>query len=77
MATQSGVTTPTIVLVHGAWADASGFAAVISALRDRGFHAVGFANPCSDLPTTRRTWPTSCGASVVPSSSSVTPTAAR
>ena len=28
--------TPTIVLVHGAWADATGFDAEIRALRDRG-----------------------------------------
>jgi pimeloyl-ACP methyl ester carboxylesterase len=49
MATQPGGTTPTIVLVHGAWADASGFAAEIRALRDRGFRAVGFANPLRGL----------------------------
>jgi pimeloyl-ACP methyl ester carboxylesterase len=29
--------TPTIVFVHGAWADASGWGPSISALRDRGF----------------------------------------
>ena len=28
--------TPTIVLVHGAWADATGFDPEIRALRDRG-----------------------------------------
>jgi pimeloyl-ACP methyl ester carboxylesterase len=49
MTTQSGETRPTIVLVHGAWADASGFAAEIRALRDRGFRAVGFANPLRGL----------------------------
>jgi len=48
MTTQSG-TRPTIVLVHGAWADASGFAAEIIALRDRGFRAIGFANPLRGL----------------------------
>src|SRR5215813_9622415 len=31
--------TPTIVLVHGAWADATGFDAEIRALRDRGLTA--------------------------------------
>ncbi len=41
--------TPTIVLVHGAWADATGFDAEIRALRDRGFTAIGFANPLRDL----------------------------
>ena len=49
MTTQSGDTRPTIVLVHGAWADASGFAAEIRALRDRGFRAIGFANPLRGL----------------------------
>jgi pimeloyl-ACP methyl ester carboxylesterase len=49
MATQPGQTKPTIVLVHGAWADASGFAAEIRALQDRGFRAIGFANPLRGL----------------------------
>jgi hypothetical protein len=37
--------TPTIVLVHGAWADATGFDAEVRALRDRGYAAIGFADP--------------------------------
>jgi pimeloyl-ACP methyl ester carboxylesterase len=41
--------TPTIVFVHGAWADASGWGAPISALRDRGFDTIGFANPLRHL----------------------------
>jgi pimeloyl-ACP methyl ester carboxylesterase len=41
--------TPTIVLVHGAWADATGFDAEIRALRDRGYTVIGFANPLRDL----------------------------
>jgi pimeloyl-ACP methyl ester carboxylesterase len=41
--------TPTIVLVHGAWADATGFDAEIRALRDRGYTAIGFANPLRDI----------------------------
>ncbi len=41
--------TPTIVFVHGAWADASGFGGSIRALRDRGFVAIGFANPLRHL----------------------------
>ena len=41
--------TPTIVLVHGAWADATGFDPEIRALRARGFTAIGFANPLRDL----------------------------
>ena len=40
---------PTVVLVHGAWGDATGFDAVIRALRSRGFSTVGFANPLRDL----------------------------
>ena len=42
--------TPTIVLVHGAWADATGFDAEIRALQRQGFRAIGFANPLRDLP---------------------------
>jgi pimeloyl-ACP methyl ester carboxylesterase len=41
--------TPTIVFVHGAWADATGFGGSIRALRDRGFTAIGFANPLRHL----------------------------
>src|SRR3954462_7239259 len=41
--------TPTIVLVHGAWADATGFDAEIRALRARGYTVIGFANPLRDL----------------------------
>jgi pimeloyl-ACP methyl ester carboxylesterase len=40
---------PTIVLVHGAWADATGFDAELRALQARGFRAIGFANPLRDL----------------------------
>jgi pimeloyl-ACP methyl ester carboxylesterase len=49
MATQPGKTKPTIVLVHGAWADASGFAQEIRALQERAFRAIGFANPLRGL----------------------------
>jgi pimeloyl-ACP methyl ester carboxylesterase len=41
--------TPTIVLVHGAWADATGFDPELRALHARGFRAIGFANPLRDL----------------------------
>ena len=40
---------PTVVLVHGAWADATGFDAEIRALQREGFRAIGFANPLRDL----------------------------
>ena len=36
---------PTIVLVHGAFADASGFGAVTSRLQDRGYTVIAPANP--------------------------------
>jgi pimeloyl-ACP methyl ester carboxylesterase len=41
---------PTIVLVHGAWAYATGFDRQIRALQDRGFRAIGFGNPLRGLP---------------------------
>ena len=41
--------TPTIVLVHGAWADATGFDPELRALGDRGYSVIGFANPLRDL----------------------------
>ncbi len=40
---------PTVVLVHGAWADNSGFDACIRALRAQGLRAVGAANPLREL----------------------------
>jgi pimeloyl-ACP methyl ester carboxylesterase len=40
---------PTIVLVHGAWADATGFDKVIRALQQRGITAIGVANPLRHL----------------------------
>jgi pimeloyl-ACP methyl ester carboxylesterase len=50
MTTQPDDTKPTIVLVHGAWADATGFDRQIRALQDRGLRAIGFANPLRGLP---------------------------
>src|SRR4029077_12094178 len=49
MATQPDESRPTMVLVHGAWADATGFDAEIRALQREGFRAIGFANPLRDL----------------------------
>jgi pimeloyl-ACP methyl ester carboxylesterase len=45
---------PTIIFVHGAWADATGFDAEIRALQSRGFRVVGFANPLRDLAADSR-----------------------
>ena len=42
-------TKPTIVFVHGAWADNSGFDRSIRALRGQGFRVIGAANPLRDL----------------------------
>src|SRR3954465_6935614 len=47
--TRMATETPTIVLVHGAWADATGFDSEIRALRARGYTVIGFANPLRDL----------------------------
>ena len=40
---------PTVVLVHGAWGDATGFDGVIRILHDQGYRAIGFANPLRGL----------------------------
>jgi pimeloyl-ACP methyl ester carboxylesterase len=45
---------PTIVFVHGAWADATGFEPEIRALRAGGFTVLGFANPLRDLAADAR-----------------------
>ncbi len=51
--TSSGATIPvakpTIVLVHGAWADASGWSGVISRLQSKGFTVIAPANPLRGL----------------------------
>lgn len=44
-----GPAKPTVVLVHGAWADASGFAGVATALRTAGYPVLEFANPLRSL----------------------------
>src|SRR3954447_21990295 len=42
-------TKPTVVFVHGAWADTSGWDRSIRALRDQGFPVIGAANPLREL----------------------------
>src|SRR4051794_41637161 len=49
MATQPDENQPTIVLVHGAWADATGFDAEIRALQSEELRTIGFANRLRDL----------------------------
>jgi pimeloyl-ACP methyl ester carboxylesterase len=41
----SGTAKPTIVLVHGAWADASGWSEVVARLQDDGYTVAAIANP--------------------------------
>jgi pimeloyl-ACP methyl ester carboxylesterase len=41
---------PTIVLVHGAFADASGWAGVITRLEERGYTVLAPANPLRGVP---------------------------
>ncbi|NUR30351.1 MAG: alpha/beta hydrolase [Catenulispora sp.] len=47
----SGRTRPTVVLVHGAFADASGWAGVVERLQDDGYPVVAVANPLRALTT--------------------------
>lgn len=42
---------PTVVLVHGAFADASGFSGVITRLQDRGSTVIAPANPLRGVAT--------------------------
>lgn len=46
--------TPTIVLLHGAWADASSWAAVTERLQKRGFTVLAPPTRCAVWPRTRR-----------------------
>jgi len=56
--TSSAAAKPTIVLVHGAFADASSFQYVIPLLQDDGYNVVAVQNPLSslgdDIATTKR-----------------------
>ncbi len=68
---------PTIVLVHGAWADSSSWAPVIKRLRASGYPVYAIANPLQGLVSD-----TACLSSYLatiegPSRSSGTPTAVR
>jgi hypothetical protein len=44
-ASASGVAKPTVVLVHGAWADASGWSQVTERLQKDGYRVLAPANP--------------------------------
>ncbi|MGW2049931.1 alpha/beta fold hydrolase [Streptomyces sp. NPDC001858] len=45
----SGGTKPTVVLVHGYWADASGWDRIVESLQARGYPVVATANPLRSL----------------------------
>lgn len=47
--TQHRATKTTVVLVHGGWADSTGWNAEIKALRDRGYNVIAPANPLRGL----------------------------
>lgn len=49
VAVQVDPSKPTVVMVHGAWSDASPFDAVSKKLRGEGYAVVNFANPLRDL----------------------------
>jgi triacylglycerol esterase/lipase EstA (alpha/beta hydrolase family) len=67
---------PTVVLVHGAFADSSGFDTVIDRLRDDGYPVRAAPNPLVDLQFDGATVRGSLTASRAPRLWSVTPTAA-
>jgi pimeloyl-ACP methyl ester carboxylesterase len=47
--TRSGTAKPTIVLVHGAWADASSWSKVVTRLQNDGYTVAAVANPLRSL----------------------------
>ncbi len=47
----AGQPRPTVVLVHGAWADASSWSGEVAALQAAGYDARAIANPLQDLTT--------------------------
>jgi hypothetical protein len=73
---RSGDTAATVVLVHGAWADASSWAGEVRLLQRAGVRVRAIANPVEDL-TKRGTSRTSCRRSVGRSCSSGTRTEER
>lgn len=49
--TRASASKPTIVLVHGAFAESSSWSGVITALRGQGFPVIALANPLRGVPT--------------------------
>jgi hypothetical protein len=60
---QAGVK-PTIVLVHGAFADASSWNGVIERLQQQGYTVVAPANPLRGVAVIAALWPDRCTALV-------------
>ena len=67
----------TVVLVHGAFADASGWNGVVERLQAAGMQVIAPANPLRGIATTPPTSPASSNRSPGPSSRSATRTEAR
>ena len=68
---------PTVVLVHGAFADASSWNGVIERLQAEGIQVTAPANPLRASPSTPPTSPAISTRSPARSSPSATPTAVR
>ena len=70
-------TTPTAVLVHGAFADASGFAGIVRELTTEGYRVIAPANPLRGIENDAATVRAAAAAVTTARSCwSVTPTAA-
>ena len=48
--TSHGGSKPTVVLVHGAWADSGSWDQVVARLQSRGYTVIAFPNPLRGLP---------------------------
>jgi hypothetical protein len=68
---------PTVVLVHGAFADASSWNGVIERLQRQGGTVVAPATRCAAWPLMPPTWPVWSTSSTAPCCWSATPTAGR
>jgi hypothetical protein len=54
-----GGSTPTVVLVHGAWADSGSWDQVVARLQRQGYPVIAFPTRCARCPTTAPIWPPS------------------
>ena len=58
-ATSRGGSKPTVVLVHGAWADSGSWDQVVARLQRQGYPVIAFPTRCARCPTTAPIWPPS------------------